>query len=402
MNRKTDWSHWLRTACAVLATTLFATSAAAQSFSLDDNPLAAGGFGKGAEDEFGLAGGAPSLAPSPSLAFTIGGDGALISPAIGGAEQMPNGFYIDAFSTNHFRPGLENFSSILLHFSVDRLTPGLPGSASAAQFALGQQPGDIFTSTSRFINPVAFLGTLGPGPFAGPLASAGIGGTNTLTIDESAFGLTTAAGIVGPAAPGGLITPGSHDNVDAFDFDSILPIAPVYAKHSYFAIAPDEAAAVTTVSAADIFDTAPLTPGTSPIPYATAVSMGLDTMGMNTDSIDGLVVFDSGLLGGPANGGPGAEPFRDFALFSLAPGSASLSTFGLSASDVFFTDFSGAFGVFAFPTDLGLFPGAPGFPFQNQSNIDALEITIPEPTSLLLLGLATLGLCANRSRSRQK
>ena len=141
----------------------------------------------------GLAG-APSLAPSPSLAFTFGGDGSLISPAIGGAEHTPNGNYIDAFSTNHFRPGLENFSSILLHFSVDRLTPGLPGSASAAQFALGQQPGDIYTSTSKFINPVAFIGTLGPGPFAGPLASAGIGGSNTLTIDESAFGLTTAAG----------------------------------------------------------------------------------------------------------------------------------------------------------------------------------------------------------------
>jgi len=395
---------------AVFAGTLLIGSNQCQavSFSLDDNPSLGGGFGLGAEDEFGLTAALP-LAPSPSLgALGSGSDGALVSPAIGGLEQVPNGMFIDAFSTNHFRRAFTDVPIIQIEFSVDRITPGLPGSASAAEFAVGQQPGDIYTSTATFPNPAVFVGALGAGPFAGPLPSAGVGGSNTLAIDESAFGLLTAAGIVGPGTPAGPITPGSHDNVDAFDHLAQIPGSPaaplgVYPVHSYFAVAPDEAVAV-GVSAADIFDTAAFSLGTASIPFAPAASMGLDTGGTNTDSIDALVVFDGGRLGGPVNNGPGAEPGIDYALFSLAPGSASLAPGalvppGLSASDVFFTDFSGAFGVYAFPGDLGLLPGAPGFPFQNQSNIDALEIRVPEPTALGLMFVACIGILVRRGRS---
>ena len=378
----------------------------AASFSLDDDPSAGGGIGLGAEDEFGLTAAIP-LAPSPSLgALFTGSDGTLASPAIGGLEQTPNGSFIDAFSTNHFRQAFLKPRIIQIEFSVDRLTPGLPGSASAAEFAVGQQPGDIYVSTATFPNPAAFVGALGAGPFAGPLPSAGVGGSNALAIDESAFGLLTAAGVVAPGVPAGPITPGSHDNVDAYDHRSLIPASPiaplgVYPVHSYFAIAPDEAVAV-TASAADIFDTAAFAPGTASIPFAPAATLGLDSAGPNTDSIDALVMFDGGAsLGGPANGGAGAEPGRDFALFSLAPGSASLmpgvfTPAGLSASDVFFTDFTGAFGVFAFPGDTGLLPGAPGFPFQNQSNIDALEIRVPEPAGLGLLMIAVAGTALRR------
>ncbi len=386
-------------------------SAAALSLSLDDNPMAAGGFGKGAEDEFGLAA-APTLTPSPSLGLLgIPSDGIIFSPGIPTTfEHLPNGDFIDAFSTNKPVPfGAPGgfIPLITLQFSVDRLTTGLPGSAVLAEAGFVQQMGDIYTSTAVFPHPAAFVGLLPPGPFAGVLPSAGVGGSNTLLIDESAFGLTTAAGVVPSGVPAGPLGPGSHDNVDAFDFRSqvpdplpLFPGAGVFPVHSYFAIAPDEAALV-GASAADIFDTAAFASGTVAIPYAPALSMGLDTLGHNSDSIDALVVFDSGLLGGPSNSGPGGEPARDFALFSLAPGSASLTP-GVggvpkSASDIFFTDFTGSFGVFAFATDLGLPPGAPGFPFQNQSNIDALELTIPEPTSgLLLLGLAGIGWCSRR------
>ncbi|TWU29655.1 hypothetical protein [Bythopirellula polymerisocia] len=383
------------------------SDAAAQSISLDDNPMLMGGFGKGAEDEFGFAA-APALTPSPSLgALGAPIDGNVFTPGIPAIlEHTPNGGYIDAFSTNKPIPlALPGgpVPAITLQFSVDRLTTGLPGSAVLTESGFVQQMGDIYTSTATFPHPVIFAGMPHPAiPFLGPLPSAGVGGSNTLLIDESAFGLTTAVGIVPPGVFAGPLGTGSHDNVDAFDFRSLvpdpLPLFPgagVYPVHSYFSIAPDEAVAV-GASAADIFDTAAFASGTAPTPFATSLSMGLDSLGLNTDSIDALVMFDSGLVGGPENGGPGGEPGRDFALFSLAPGSASLGTAvgaaPKSASDVFFTDFTGSFSVFAFPGDLGLPAGLPGFPFQNQSNIDALEITVPEPTcGLLLLGMASIG-----------
>lgn len=366
--------------------------AAAQSFSIDDNPfLSAGGFGLGAEDEFGVTGG-PGLAPSPSLPFTIGGDGSMISPMIGGAEHIPGAMYMDAFSTNYHMLATPDQQSIRLHFSVDRITTGMPGSASLAESIVGQQPGDIYTSTAGFINPVVFAGGLGPGPFVGPLPSAGGGGSNALLIDESAFGLTTAAGIVPAGVPAGPIMTGSHDNVDAYDSRPVIPTAVggVYASDSYFAVAPDDAAA-TGASAADIF----FTPAGAPlggILYAPAGALGLDSFGQNRDSVDALIMFDGGNIQGFS-----AEPGADYALFSLAPGSGSLAGFGLSAGDIFYTDFTGSFGVYAFDTDLGLFPGAPGTPFGQQSNVDALTV-IPEPSSIALIALG-LGMIVRRRRA---
>lgn len=41
--------------------------------------------------------------------------------------------------------------------------------------------------------------------------------------------------------------------------------------------------------------------------HLTTISMGLDQAGLNTDSIDALIMFDHNSMGGPANGGLGAE-----------------------------------------------------------------------------------------------
>ncbi len=369
----------LSAGCLVLA----GVTAQAQSFSIDDNPfVSAGGFGLGAEDEFGLTGG-PGLAPSPLLPFTIGGDGSMISPMIGGVEHTPGPLYIDAFSTNYLTTANPDNPTLKLNFSVDRITGGAPGSASLAEATVGQQPGDIYTTTASFIHPGFFAGTLGPGPFVGPLASAGGGGSNVLTIDESAFGLMTAAGIIPPGAPGGPVTTGSHDNVDAYDARPVIatPFGGVYGTGSYYAVNPDAAAAM-GASPADLF----FTPAGSPvggIPYAPAGSLGLDSVGPGRDSIDALLMFD----GGDAEGSS-VEPGADYALFSLAPGSATLGAFGLSPADIFYTDFTGAFGVYVFDTDLGLLPGAPGFPFQTESNVDALSV-VPEPGSMALLALGS-------------
>ena len=413
----------LRYAAVVMSLTLvgLAVSAAwGQSFSLDDNPQAplrsspaAPPVGKGAEDEFGAVPG-PALAPSPSIALVPasagpalpGGDGTIISPALPVPPALffgPNGSWIDAFSTNKEPSKVP----IPIEFSVDRLTTGVAGSGLGAEAACNQQPGDIYRSTATFTNPSFFVGTLvgGPPGYVGNLPTAGSAplGSNALVLDESALGLTVT-GVVGQLTPAGQLVnppaPFTHDNVDAFDWATQTPTGPapftgLYPVHTYFAIAPDEGVIVVQ-SAAHIYDVAPNAPGTiAAAPFATALTMGLDGNGTNTDSIDALVMWDVNLIGGPNWGGPGGQWAIDYALFSLAPGSASLAQFGLSANDVFFTDFTNRFASYALATDLGMF-AAPGGAAMAGDNIDALEI--PEPATLALLALGALAVLQRRRR----
>jgi len=290
---------------------------------------------------------------------------------------------------------------------------GIPGSALNVEAMANQQPGDIYRSYRMFTNPSAFVGLLpgmGPPGYVGVLPSAGgPPAGNKLLIDESTLGLTVL-GVPGMLTPPGVLVPpagpATHDNVDAFDH--MMAVAPgpggpgLYPVWSYFSIAPLEAADVNgggggpagPISAADLFDVAAMAPATMAVAYAPALAMGLDMMGgLNSDSIDGLIVWDVGVLGGPVNGGPGAEPALDYALFSLAPGSATLMALGLDAADVFFTDFTGRFATFAFATDLGVV-GLPGGPPFGISNIDALEL--PEPATLVLMALGAAGLALRR------
>ena len=99
------------------------------------------------------------------------------------------------------------------------------------------------------------------------------------------------------------------------------------------------------------------------------------------DSIDALVMYDNNQKPLPVSNpnAPGMiEPVIDYALFSLAPGSMSLQIWGLDAADVFFTDFTGAFAVYAPSQSLGLIMSPPGFPFQGDS-VDALDVTAAGP-----------------------
>jgi hypothetical protein len=378
--------------CAALAP---ASLALATSFTLDDNPAAplASALGPipgfGAEDPFGLVG--PSLAPSPSVGTGGGDDGSVLAPGPVLQNIGPAGSYMDSLSTNHASNGLP----IRIAFSVDRASLGAAASAVAARAAAFQQPADIYTSTDLYVDPSSFAGTLGAGPYAGVLA-APLGGaaSNTLTVNGVAN-----LGLIAPGAP---ITPGSHDNVDGFDF-SFVDVAPAdgaFDVDSYFTVNPDDAPGL-GFSSADIFDVAAGAASNPLVAYALAGGMGLDSSGSGTDSIDALVVFDNGAIGGGGFGGPGAQPGIDYALFSLAPGSASLGLAGLSASDVFFTDFSGAFALYAGSASLGLVPLPGALPFGGDDNIDALELEqVPEPSTQLLLGAGLAILCALRRRPR--
>lgn len=368
------------------------TVANAVSFSLDDNPSAPligppGPIpGTGAEAPFGAGG----LAPSPSLALFPGtlGDGAILSPGPVLQQTGPNGFYVDSLSSNTN----DHVTDIL--FSVDRFSTGLPRTDVRDQADRNQQPADIFVSHS-LVPPKTLLGELGGTGFIGDLSSAGTGSkTNSLFIDE---GLGTGDGPV----PGGLgllagepdpvspvpfqpdITQGSHDNVDGFDLDEFdVDGDNLFDIEGYFTVYPDEAVAIGGISAADIFAVPPGDGNISPDPYAFSDSdIGLDSAGFNTDSIDALIMFDNNLL---PDATPFVEPGVDYALFSLAPGSASLTAFGvpLSPADLFLTDFTGGFGRYATAEDLGL---------NFDDNVDALEaVPFEAETTTALIGLAGL------------
>ena len=75
------------------------------------------------------------------------------------------------------------------------------------------------------------------------------------------------------------------------------------------------------------------------------------------------------------------------ALFSLAPGSASLlqTPNNLSAADIFFTDFNGSFTTYLTAADIGLL---------HDDNVDAL----PEPATLTLLAVGGLAMLRRRRK----
>lgn len=352
-----------------------------QEFSLDDDPTAPAtcpipvpGFFS-AEDEFGFLG--IALGPSPSLLHWNGPflDSDHLVPGPWMSFPIPPLCYVDAACANHIN--MVN-PHIGLRFSIDRITGGIPGSASFIEAGFNQQSGDIYDTTVVFLHPVNFAGALPPAPpppnppYVGILPTAGVpGASNILFLDESFFGLTAGWGIGVLVPPGVMCPPAApftHDNIDSYnDFPG-----PMINFDSYYALHPAEGV-ITGFSGADVFWFPAGGPGFLPPPYAPAGRLGLDRFNgfpnPNTDSIDALVVWDYGI--------PGVlEPVIDFALFSLAPGSATLTALQAAgvpadAGSIFFTDFTGVFAIYAFSSDLGL-TNNPGP--NNRANADALEV----------------------------
>lgn len=357
----------------------------AQDFSLDDDAAFPGSFApptppfRSAEDRWGLGLAPAVVGPSPSLGALglLGSD--ILPPGLAPVFGTAPLWEIDGLSSNH-RPWLG--APFHLRFSVDRVTGGFAGTASNVQFIRNQQPGDIFGSTLAFPDPCTnFVGTLAPvfGTFAGFLPSAGFGGLNVLVFNQGGFGLLTGGGIVGPGAVAPVIGNGTHDNIDAYN-DLPGPMDPdgdnLPNFDIYYSLAPVEAVLNARLPAAILYNPAGVAAFPPPgAPFANPAVSGLDFFGgVNTDDIDGLVVWDRPPYGSAAWGGPGAEPAKDCAIFSLSPGSASLvalqgAGFPVEGGTIFFTDFTGLFAVFATSNDLGL--ASPLGPLA--INVDALE-----------------------------
>lgn len=316
-----------------------------------------------AEDEYGL--GLPPvpaglIGPSPSLAMMGFIDSDILLPGPVLAYPIPGTTFVDGLSSNH-SPFLPQMVGV--RFSIDRASGGLPGAWSNLEAGVNQQCGDMYDSTAFYQHPFNFIPLPPPAliPFyGGPLPPCGTGITNALNNDDGFFVLLTGMvftppwpAVAPPIAPGGM-----HDNIDAYtDFPSIT---------RYYTVAPAEMPLSGQLSG----DIMMLGGGV----WAMAFQVGLDSFGVGTDSIDALVVWDNGVLGV-------CEPRIDYALFSLAPGSQSLTQlvlwgFNVDGATVFLTDFQGWFYAFNFSWDNGLvaFPVPPLLGNQQDINIDALEV----------------------------
>ena len=366
-----------------MATALDAVVVGQIIFSLDNRPSVAIGadpmqIGNGAEDPYGLVDDDDlvRIGPSPSLDDPQSqgdSDGDLLQAgswnfffgvgtgSIDRHVTTPANF-INAISSNN--PVLvngaddESASVMQLAFSVDRASDG-PGWSDQAD--LNQHPGDIFVA-GAFPNPVYYVDdpilSFDDG-YAGGLRDL-TGGTFSRwrLLDEA--GLAVKAPFSSGFFSGDLslptvtsipITPGTHDNVDAlnrmpFDDDG----DGVVDAHLYFSVSPAQremgVAPFTSESAIYV-----ISPGqqTAEV-FATDLDMGLKS---GADDIDALIMYDRGIVGELDDG--------DFALFSLAPGSFSLTPPLIptgdplpDAADIFFTDFNDSFATYIHAAELGL------------------------------------------------
>jgi hypothetical protein len=328
-----------------------------------------------AEDEFGLglpANGAGLIGPSPTLLGMGFVDSDILAPA--GPNLvcgLPPFNYVDGFSANHDDMDLEMYLTIRLSFSVDRATTGVAGSDLRVEFNVNQQMGDIYDTSRSFQNPLAYAGT----PYSFVLPGAATPGTNIQYIDESTFGLTAGNGVgnlVLPTIPCPRVTPGSHDNVDSYnDFPETMLI-----QINYFTIHPAEVTLnpipPTLMTPCGIYATIPGDASSAGF-WATPSSMGLNA---EDDSIDALVVWDIPPSYPEHIHGEEAEPGVDCALFSLAPGSQTLTDlrqqmYPVDAATIFYTDFTDQFAIFAYSPALGISSGGSDDGYEN---VDALEV----------------------------
>ena len=388
----------LKVALASIAVLLLSVGSAAgqvgvgPAFSLDDDPSAPitsppgviPGFG--AEDPYGLGTYGGPWAPSPTLPVVPAMDAEILKPwplgpspmvdvAMSPSYMQPFG-YVDAVSRDS---DLSLFTGPLhLAFSVDRISRGIAGTAVRSEWAFDQQPGDIYRTARQFQHPVNFVPMM---PMAvgynGPLPTAWVGGSNHMVLDESLLNLTAGNG-PGVLVPAGVacppIIPGTHDNVDAVEFQAFDPNGDWNTDTwLYFSVAPDEMFLASGFTPNDIYCIPPGAPAGAAFRWANGgIEIGLS--GWDWDDIDALVVWED------PNGAFGTVDFgMDYALFSLSHGSQALSTWGLAESDIFFTNFLGGFWLYAAGMDLGLM-GSPGlFP---GDNVDALETLYPGDANL--------------------
>ncbi|HEX5715856.1 MAG TPA: hypothetical protein VF179_06835, partial [Thermoanaerobaculia bacterium] len=239
---------------------------------------------------------------------------------------------IDGLSANTLTP---DTLSYYLVFSGNRASTGVAGTPYGVEAGNNQAASDLWRTPITSASPAAAMGAC---------ASVAIPAPHFLHRNQTAFNL-------GRTAPAGAAVAPGQDNIDAVELD-VLDFTgdDVHDTDVYFSL--DAASPNLVFSGADIYFS-PAGAGGFAV-FSFPAQMGL----LMADEIDSLVIWDRMALGA-------ANPGVDLALFSLAPGSATLAMIGASPADIFVTDFAGGFCVFANSGQLGLI-GA--------DNVDGLDV----------------------------
>jgi hypothetical protein len=253
---------------------------------------------------------------------------------------------LDALASGNDAVQLNN----IIYFSVCRSSLGIPGPSTPldvnGQAILNQQAGDVFVTIDA-------VGTA--------VVPQGI---NMLQNNQNYYGeIPLISPLVGNV--GNL-----QDNLDAVSLEEYdLNGDQITDRATFFSLAAGSASLGGGVSAADILISSAGS-GTFNV-FANSSQMGL----MVDDDLDALVLLDLDQNGTASVG--------DMGLFSLAPGSPTLVGLGASSADVFLTTFNGTSAVRYTAASLGLL---------FEDNVDALEVQIPEPATMSLLGIGALAL----------
>ncbi len=241
-----------------------------------------------------------------------------------------------------------------LYFSVSRTSLGEHCSqvhlnATHANINLSEASADIYaTRVGSFGHYRATGGTVPPS------------GENILVVDNASLGLSPTTANM------------NQDDISALELSNLEPFGMATSGIYCTLEGPSftNAGAVIYVQDASFgsLDFASLTV------FATPVQLGLQA----GDVIDALAVSDvSPSKTCPPIANRSADVNLDQALFSLAPGSPSLTTGNISAADILFSDFDGSYSVFAGHSSLGLLAS---------DDVDALDI---KPIAPLFLTYAT-------------
>jgi hypothetical protein len=235
---------------------------------------------------------------------------------------------------------------------LDALSFGHDFASGTAPFQFSVAPG----STGRNGSAVAIQAACTPPEPQADIFSSARDGTNSLIVDGDG-----AANNCPSATPLNLIERPASDNLDAIsgeppsqvdtDNDGILD------RPVYFSLAPGSPSlAALSRGPADILWTGGFQPGL----YASAAQLGLQA----SDQIDGICISHSG-------SGQAYDPAHDKVLFSLAPGSPTLSTLGASGADLLAPGPK----VFVHAWELGL---------KSTDNVDALHCAAGGPPAVII------------------
>jgi len=406
------------------------------TYSIDfQGPTAAPGGALGISDGDILTPAAPGTVPPPAVAIPAAGGPGSLGLGLGGMG-IQGGYEVDALSYG-LEPMLQPgpLSQHAWTFSVDEFALGLLGAPGPSVTTEGARAGMLMEASADVF---ASLTPAGPVPiFFG--ANIGIFDGNGGTTPFLGPGLNLAE--PNPPTIGGL--PDVGDNLDAWDLDTPLGVAPVYfSLDSAFGDPFEPFPANTGTALAQGFVggdvlISPLT-GVAPALYADSRFLGLNggvptgiPNDLDADDLDALVLWDNG------NGTyePTTEPYSwlggtDMLLYSLRRNSALLLVSGgtldalgsglaITEGDILIPVETSpgvyAPGIFIPAENLGLdtvrsgggFVSGLAFPNPRfgldlwDDELDALDVQqfeIPEPTSMSLMMLALLGLgaCARR------